>query len=137
MSIHVTFPDLNPANSVRKLFELRAADMQSITDQIFTKITNIGDFTKYIVTDIKATNASARPSTLTAGGIYTAAAKGGAALVGSAQLWTGIGVGKVIVPSLASILNTDVQTAIPIFSLSVASATPATVDIFVYGVIID
>lgn len=71
---------------VRVLWYLDNADMNVTTDQQFTKA---GTFTNYIAVAIKSAWVSgANPVSLAAGGIYTAAGKGGFALVASTQTYT-------------------------------------------------
>lgn len=115
-----------------KLFELRSADLNVTTDQAFTKI---GSFTKFKVTGITAQRVTA-DALLAAGGIYTAAAKGGTAIVAAGQLWSALSAAaKILDLTLAAL--TSSLTATPILSLTTAAGAAATADVFVYGVILD
>jgi hypothetical protein len=115
-------------NAVQRLWQRLACDMQSTSDQSLTKVFT---GTAWAVSAIETKLASGTISALTAGGIYTAASKGGNAIVGAAQLW-------VSVPLLPSIAIGTVQTSANLFlSLTVGSLSAATVDLFVYGYVLD
>lgn len=117
------------------LFVLRGANLAVTTDQAFTKVFS---GTNYQITGIYALAKSGAVAALTAGGIYTAATKGGSALVAAAQVWTGLtAAGKLQTVTLGAPIASDVQTATPILSLTTASGTAATADIFITGVVLD
>lgn len=117
------------------LFKLSGADMQSTSDQVFTKIFS---GTNYVITNVIAKNVSGGTTVVCAGGIYNAAAKGGSALIAAAQSWINLSVtGKIVNAALAAVLGTDIQTATPVLSLSTGSTAAATADIFIYGLILD
>lgn len=108
------------------------AALNSTSDQALTMI---GAATKYIITSIIFTNASATPI-LAAGTIYSAASKGGIALFGSAvTTYTGLtATTKFVSQTLVAALTTDVLTAATLyFSLTTANAAGATVDIYIFG----
>lgn len=113
------------------LGSLRGANMNSTADQAIPIAA-----TKYVVRRVIVTNASAS-LTLAAGGVYTASAKGGTAVVAAAQLYSALtGSGKVADLTLAVL--TDVLTANPLYlSLTVAQGGAATADIYVVGDILD
>lgn len=125
-----------PLNSLTQpLFVLRNADMQSTSDQAFTKMFG---FTNYVITSVVAKRVSGGTSVACAGGIYTAAAKGGSQLIGVAQSWVALtGAGKIVLATLAALLGTDFQTATPILSLTTGSTAAATADVFIYGYVVD
>lgn len=121
--------------SSRLLFVLRGADFQLTTDQAFLKC---GTFTTYMVDRVIGRRVSGGASVACAGGIYTAAAKGGSALVAAIQSWLGMsGAGKIQDASLAALVLTDAQTATPILSLTTGSTAAVTADVFIYGLILD
>lgn len=117
------------------LFVLRGANMAVTTDQAFTKMFS---GTNYQITGIYALAKTGAVAALTAGGIYTAAAKAGIALVAAAQVWTSLtAAGKLQTVTLGAPIASDVQTATPILSLTTASGTAATADIFITGVVLN
>jgi hypothetical protein len=121
-----------PIQQQQLLFVLRAADMQSTSDQAFTRVFN---GTNYLVSHVWAKRASGGTTVVCAGGIYTAASKGGAALIAAAQSWVNLsGALKSVQATLAAIIGTDVQSATPILSLTTGSTAAATADLFIYGI---
>jgi hypothetical protein len=112
------------------LFTLTAADMNVLTDQAFTKAWAFGD---YLITRIRAVNAS---TSLTAadGGIYTAAAKGGSAIVAAAQVYTTLDAATKGMDLTLATLGADVLTATPILSLTGAQGGAATADFYIIGI---
>lgn len=123
--------DINP----RPLFVLRNANMQSTADQQFTKA---GNFTTYVPRRILAKRVSGGTSVACAGGIYTAASKGGDALVAVGQSWVALtGAGKMVDSTIAAVALTDSHTQTPYLSLTTGSTAAATADLFIFGDIID
>lgn len=117
------------------LFRLNAANMQSTADQSFTKL---GTFTNYIITKVVAVNKTGGTSVACVGGIYTAAAKGGSALVAAAQSWLNLtALGKIVDGTIAAVVGTDIQTATPILSLTTGSTAASTADILIFGQVLD
>lgn len=117
------------------LFILRSADMTLTTDQAFTKQ---GNFTNYIVTGVVTKRVSGAYGTACLGGIYTAASKGGDALVAATQTYVNLsGANTSQVATMAAVALTKVQTATPFLALSTGNIGALTADIFVYGVILD
>lgn len=88
----------------------------------------------YIVRKIIVANASAN-LTLAAGGIYTAAAKGGSAIVLAIQAYTALSTAtKFLDLTLAAILGSDYQTVGTLFlSLTTGQGSAATADIYIIG----
>lgn len=111
------------------LGRLIGADMNSTADQAV----NI-PYSKYVVRRIVAGNPSTS-LTLAAGGIYTAASKGGTAIVAAAQLYAVLtAAAKFLDLTLAGVLGTDRLTESTLYlSLTTAQGAAATADIYVYG----
>lgn len=121
-------------NPQQLLFVLRDADMQLTTDQPFTKMASV---TNYMVTRVVAVRKTGAASVVCSGGLYTAAAKGGVALVAATQSWLALAAGKIVDAVLAAVVGTDFQTATPILSLTTGSTAACTADLFIYGVSLD
>lgn len=109
---------------------LKGANMNTTADQPIP--VNLKGATKYIIEKIVVTNANTT-LTLAAGGIYTAAAKGGTAIVTAAQAYSALTAStKVLALTLAAL--TDVLTANTIyFALTTAQGGAATADVYVFG----
>lgn len=119
----------------RLLFILRAANLQITTDQAFVKL---GTFTNYRLLSGTGRVVTGGVTIACAGGIYTAASKGGTPLIAAAFAWTGLtGAGKIVDLTLAAVVATDVQTATPILNLTTGSTGACTSDIYLYGVPLD
>lgn len=136
-----TPPSLSPPAVIKipvnqqLLFVLRNADMTLTTDQQFTKWF---EGTNYSITDIRARRVSGGASVACLGGIYTAASKGGSALVAATQSWLGLsGAGKISRATLEALVDTDAQTATPYLSLTTGNTGALVADIFIYGIILD
>lgn len=116
-------------NANRLIGKLTSANFNSTADQAI-KI----DASKYIIRRIIVTNASTS-LTLAAGGVYDAASKGGNAVVGSTQIYTGLtGSTKYTDLTLASILSTDTLTAATLyFALTTGQGGAASADIYIFG----
>lgn len=112
------------------LFLLSGANLQSTTDQPFTRMFN---GVNYRVMDIFARQRSGGASVLCAGGIYDAASKGGNALVAAAQSWVTLASGVTVSASLASLIGTTLLSGTPILSLTTGSTAACTADIFIFG----
>lgn len=122
-------------NTYRLLFMLSGANFQSTSDQTMIKI---GIHNNYRIKDIIAKQASGGATIAVVGGIYTAASKGGTALVSAAQSWIGLtGAGKIVIPTLAGVIDTDIQSATPILSLTTGSTGAVTADVYIFGLPID
>ena len=111
-----------------------AADFSSTSDQIITIFSNPS---KYIVRRIVVTNASTSLTTA-AGGVYTAASKGGTAIVAAAQAYTSLTASTLFLDltlSATGNASTTVKSSIPnlYLSLTTAQGAAATADVYVYG----
>ncbi len=123
-----------PTNQNQLLFVLRGADMHITTDQAFTKV--FGG-TNYVVTSVIAARKTGGASVTCAGGIYTAAAKGGDALVAATQSWVTLGANIIVNAVLATVAGTAIESATPILTLTTGSTAACTADVFIFGVCID
>lgn len=112
------------------LFKLITANMNTTADQSFVKQF---DFTNYIITRIRTANASTSLSTA-AGGIYTAASKGGSALVASGQAYSALTGSTLGVDLTLAAVALGVNTATPILSLTTGQGGAATADLYIIGV---
>jgi hypothetical protein len=115
------------------LFVLRNANFQSTSDQQFTKLQNFGN---YVVTKIVAFRKTGGATVACAGGVYSATAKGGFAIVAAGQSWLGLaGAGNIVDATLAA--ATLIRTETPYLSLTTGSTAAVTADVFFYGVVLD
>ncbi len=110
------------------LFSLIGANMNVTTDQAMAKAFSFGNF---IIDRIIVTNASTS-LTLAIGGIYTAATKGGTAVVANTQIYSALtAAGLTLDLTLA---DTSVRTgASLILSLTTQQGGAATADFRVFG----
>lgn len=116
----------------KMIAKLVGANLNVTTDQAMVMFGAL----KYIIRRIVATNVSTDISLgSTAGGIYTAAAKGGTTVVGAGQLYTGLTAAtKFIDLTLAAGVTSDTLAATQLyFSLTAANGSAATADIYVFG----
>ena len=118
----------------RVVGKLLGANMNITTDQVITLAPQAD---KFIVTNIIATNASISLTTA-AGGIYTAVAKGGSAIVAAGQVYSALTAAtKFVALTLAGTALTDVYDAATQLSFWLSLTTPqgaaATADIYIYG----
>lgn len=126
---------MNHHHAQRALFILKGANLQLTTDQAFIKI---GIFTNYRIVEIMVNATSGTASALTAGGVYTAGSKGGSAIVSALQSWATLSSAGVTLPlTLAGLVNTALRSETPILSLTVASSSAATADLFLIGYPLD
>lgn len=118
------------------LFVLNSADLTLTTDQALTKVFS---GTNYKVTQVVANRLTGAFGVACAGGLYTATAKGGSALVAAGQSWANMtGAGKIVDATLAAVVGTDVQTATPLYlSLTTGNTGALTAKVFVFGVVLD
>jgi len=125
-----------PAAQVQQLlFVGRGLNFQSTADQALTRVFA---GTSYIVTNVIAVRKAGGATVSVLGGIYTAAAKGGSAVVGAVQSWIGLsGAGKATTATLAALALTDVLSSDLTLSLTTGSTGAVTADVFVYGVVVD
>ncbi len=119
----------------RLIGKLIGANMNVTTDQAIT-IRDLTDYPSdsYIVEYIVITNASISLTTA-AGGFYTAASKGGSAIVAAAQAYSALtGATKFIKATLAGTALTDVLTGATLYlSLTTGQGAAATADVYVFG----
>lgn len=128
-------PALNsPTYGMQLLFVLRSADLHVTTDQQFTKVFA---GTNYVVTNIIAARKTGAASVTCVGGIYTAAAKGGDALVAATQSWVTLAGNIIVSATLAAVAGTAIESATPYLTLTTGSTAACTADFFIYGVCID
>ena len=113
------------------LCSIRGANFNVTTDQICALPAAV---TAWDLTSIEVTNCSAS-LTLAAGGVYTAASKGGTALVSAAQAYTGLTSSTVVLP--LTLNGTAATTRLTIssvyLSLTTAQGSAATCDMYVWG----
>lgn len=116
----------------RCLFSIIGANMNTTADQIFAQNVTASPFpfTNYVITSIMTANASTSLS-IAAGGIYTAASKGGTPIVAAVQVYSGLTTSaKIINPTIA---NTDLRTTVPYLSLTTGQGGAATADFYIFG----
>ncbi len=120
-------------SSLVLLGKLASANMNTTADQAITIALPTGT-TKYVVKDVIVANASTS-LTLAVGGIYTAASKGGNALVANTQVYSGVtGSTKLVSATLAAVAGTDIVTASTLYlSLTTAQGGAATADVYIFG----
>lgn len=104
----------------------------SATDQLIP-ITRIGT-QKYLITKIVVTNASISLTTA-AGGVYTAASKGGTAIVAGTQAYTALTSSTVALNLTLAVNNTYTLNNLYL-NLTTAQGAAATADIYVFGEIL-
>lgn len=118
----------------RLLTSLIGANFNSTGDQAMTGLPN-----KWVVRRIIVTNASADLSaaTIPLGGVYTAPAKGGTAIVAAGQSYAPLSTAAKwmdLTLAAAVLTGTDILTATTIYlSLSTAHGAAATADVYVFG----
>lgn len=115
------------------LFSKTAANLNSTADQVLTAIGTIPS--KYQVTKIVVTNASVNlGALLMVGGIYTAAAKAGIAVVANSQVYTSLtGATLILELTIAAAGQAALTAALLYLSLTIAAGSAATADIYVFG----
>lgn len=124
----VSYPPTNFLGTQRILWQLPGANMNSTADQAFTKLFT---FTNHIITGFLVLNASTS-LTLAVGGIYTATAKGGTAIVGAVQVYSALtAAGVTLNPTMA---NTNLRTDAAMYlSLTTPQGGAATADFYAIG----
>lgn len=111
---------------MRCIGRVNNANMNSTADQAITL-----DSGQWKIEAIYLTDASTSMTTA-AGGFYTAAAKGGTAIVAAGQTYTGLTAAtSVVAPTMAA--TPTVSGGTIYFSLTTAQGSTATADIFVFG----
>lgn len=121
-------PQARPTGIVL-LGRLLSANMNSTADQAIAI-----NSSSYRVTKIVARNASTSLTTAS-GGVYSATAKGGSAIVAAAQVYSALtGSTKCVNLTIAAVGDSDSRTEASIYlSLTVAQGGAATADLWVYG----
>lgn len=116
----------------RILGSLRAANFNVTTDQA---IAIPPQTTKWAPVGIWVTNCSGT-MTLAVGGFYTAASKGGTALVAASQAYSALSGATIILPTTlaANIATTTLTVSTVYLSLTTAAGSAATCDVYVLGV---
>ena len=109
------------------LGKLTSANLNSTADQVITLLSGTKRLTRILMV-----NPSATPS-LAAGGFYSAASKGGNALVSSAQVYTALTAMLGLNPTLAGNYITGTTLYL---SLTTANGSACTADIYVFGEIL-
>jgi hypothetical protein len=117
-------------NAVAKaLFQLLGANMQSAADQAMTQLFS-GSI--WVPTLITFTWASGAFNTACAGGIYTAAAKGGTAIVAAGQSYAALtGANTALAAAIAA--AGPFANTVPILSLTTANGAALTANVVIWG----
>ncbi len=109
---------------------IKSANFNSASDQPVNMLINA----KYRVTKITAENTSVPGMDTAVGGIYTAASKGGSALVASTQVYTGMTDANTALDLTLALPNKILAAGTALYlSLTTAQGATATVDIAIYG----
>jgi hypothetical protein len=113
------------------LWTLTSANMNSTADQAFTKSFA---FTNYMLTHIRAVNASTS-LTLAVGGIYNTASKGGTALVANSQVYSALTGATLGLDLTLVAFGIGLQSGASLFlSLTTGQGGAATADLYAIGV---
>lgn len=114
------------------LGKLTSANMNVATDQAIAIHLPAG-VTKYTVEKIDVTNAAVSLTTA-AGGIYTAVAKGGTAIVAAAQAYSALnGTAAKLLSLTLAVTNSTFNAAILYLSLTTPQGGAALADVYVWG----
>ena len=122
------------------LFKVTDADMQSTSDQVFTKLTAFNEAIPVSITAIPKVGAA---SGTCVGGVYSASAKGGSLIVPNTANW--VTVTAVANPKVFQtfgtfgsgvVMSKFVLTTAPYLSLTTGSSTACTADIYIYGFVV-
>ena len=124
-------PSTNPSPPTRMIGRLLAANFNITTDQAITLPAG-----SWIITGVYAVKGSINMTTA-AGGVYTAASKGGTAVVAAGQVYTGLtgtatDVATLTMAATPTVTLTASGTGL-YFALTTGQGAAATGDIFVYG----
>lgn len=115
-------------NESRLLWSLAGANMNTTADQALTQAFS---FTNHLIDSIQILNASLSLS-LAVGGFYTAASKGGVAIVANTQIYSSLSTNVKVLS--ATIASTDLRVnTVMYLALTTAQGGAATADIYVYG----
>lgn len=130
-AIPATIP---PAQIEQLLWVGRSLNLQSATDQALTKMFT---GTNWLPTRVLGVRKTGGATVACAGGLYTAATKGGTAYVAAAQSWLACtGTLGTTIAAVAA-LTAAFSDAVSFFSLTTGSTGACTADVFVYGVVLD
>lgn len=112
------------------LFYRLAANFNSSADQQLNQTAWTG---KFRVTKIVITNASTSLTTA-AGGFYTAASKGGDAIVAAGQAYTSLAASNLALDATLNLATKVQASGTPLYlSLTTPQGAPVTADVLVYG----
>lgn len=111
------------------LGSLKGANLNSTADQAID--VQVGG-NRYYITRILVTNASATP-TLAAGGVYTAASKGGSAIVANSQAYSSLTAPTKVLNLTLAITDTAFSVSTLYLSLTTAAGSASTADVYVFG----
>lgn len=108
------------------------ANMNVSTDQPFV-LTNWAALNSFRITKITAKNASTSLTTA-AGGVYTAASKGGTAIVAAGQVYTSLSAATIALDlTLAAGTTVYAKGGAPILSLTTPQGAAVTADLYLFG----
>lgn len=113
------------------LFRLTSANMNVTTDQAFVPYLWTPG-AQFLIERIRVVNASISLTTA-AGGLYTAASKGGNAIVAAAQAYSTLTGATIGLDLTVAAVGAGAQTATPILSLTTAQGAAATADFYIFG----
>lgn len=118
-------------NGLQVLWRITAADMNSTSDQAFTKM---GTFTNWYPVQIVTSDSTGALATA-AGGIYTATAKGGIAVVAAAQTYSGItGANQGNAVTVAAAGRSTLSASALYLSLTTGEGAARTLTFYVIGI---
>jgi len=132
MATILTSPSVPPNQTMQLLYVLKNADMQSTSDQTFTK-TFSG--TNWLATHTIGNRITGGASVACAGGIYDGAGKTGNTILSAASSWVTLASGVIV--TFTSLLGTALLSATPILSLTTGSTAACTADIEIWGLCLD
>lgn len=126
------------------LFKLERANFNSTADQVFNVIGGSAAPTipfggSYYITQIRASidpTSTTTNLTTAAGGIYTAASKGGSAIVAAAQAYTGLAALATGLDLTIAAAGAQPLTGVPILSLTTGQGAASLVNIYIKGFIV-
>jgi hypothetical protein len=131
----VTVSTPRTPNANAYLGKLANANMNVTTDQaiVLSMFGLAPALTGVIINRIVIANANVSLTTA-AGGFYSAAAKGGLAIVAAGQVYSGLTAANLSIEATIAVrLTQTTQAPVLFFSLTTAQGAPATADIYVFG----